>query len=203
MRETLRQHLLESRARVILYLQSVAADPSSAVFLLKCSVAQQGIVTASKMGSKNRLFQQTHLCGHLKRGIQGPQNQSLATRVDEGFLGSLGPAKESPSCPHRQTLADFPVPIRTTSSNPVAGRLFGSAAERVQKLRYTKTGRTRTRSGCNHKSGRGNRTMLNRGRVVVSIDSSQLGSERLCWVDSRGRQFRAGFSTELTITGSE
>jgi hypothetical protein len=40
---------------------SPAADPSSAVFLPECSVAQQGIVTASKIASKNRLFQQTHL----------------------------------------------------------------------------------------------------------------------------------------------
>ena len=42
-------------------------------------------------------YPKTTLCGHLKRGIQGPQNQLLATRVAEGFLGSIGPAKESPS----------------------------------------------------------------------------------------------------------
>ena len=32
----------------------------------------------------------TILCGHPKQGIQGEQNQSLATRVEVGFLGSLG-----------------------------------------------------------------------------------------------------------------
>src|SRR6266403_2503363 len=32
----------------------------------------------------------TTLCGHPKRGIQGEQNQSLATQVEVGFLGSLG-----------------------------------------------------------------------------------------------------------------
>jgi hypothetical protein len=35
---------------------SVAADPSSAVFLLKCSVAQQGMVTASEIASKKTDF---------------------------------------------------------------------------------------------------------------------------------------------------
>jgi len=31
----------------------------------------------------------TTLCGHPKQGIQGIRNQSLATGVEVGFLGSL------------------------------------------------------------------------------------------------------------------
>jgi len=33
----------------------------------------------------------TTLCGHPKQGIQGTWNQSLATWVELGFLGSLSP----------------------------------------------------------------------------------------------------------------
>jgi hypothetical protein len=34
---------------------------------------------------------ETTLCGHPKQGIQGTWNQSLATWVELGFLGSLSP----------------------------------------------------------------------------------------------------------------
>src|SRR5207302_7893978 len=44
---------------------------------------------ASRRGVLGRV-RKTILCGHPKQGIQGEQNQSLATRVEVGFLGSLG-----------------------------------------------------------------------------------------------------------------
>jgi hypothetical protein len=60
------------------------------VFLLKCSVAQQEMVTASKIGSKNRLFQQTQLfMGSLISGNCVEQNQAFAGAVSSGFLGKL------------------------------------------------------------------------------------------------------------------
>jgi len=39
----------------------------------------------------HRPIESTTLCGHPKQGIQGTWNQSLATWVELGFLGSLSP----------------------------------------------------------------------------------------------------------------
>src|SRR5580704_8377096 len=67
---------------------SVAADPSSAMFLPECSVAQQGIVTASKIASKSCLFQQTQLFGgHSNHRFSESCNQSLAPCFRRGVFG--------------------------------------------------------------------------------------------------------------------
>lgn len=36
---------------------------------------------------------ETSLCGHSKQGIQGSWNQTVATWLEMGFLGSLGPVE--------------------------------------------------------------------------------------------------------------
>src|SRR5580704_18924861 len=59
---------------------SVAADPSSAMFLPECSVAQQGIVTASKIASKNRLFQQRQSPPAMRKACRPPSHALLKAR---------------------------------------------------------------------------------------------------------------------------
>jgi len=40
-----------------------------------------------QVGHASLPHQKTTLCGHPKQGIQGEQNQSLANRLEVGFLG--------------------------------------------------------------------------------------------------------------------
>jgi hypothetical protein len=69
------------------------------------------------------------LCGHQKQEIQGAQNQSLAARVEVGFLGNLGPMEGDctlPQLPRTGLLDRFAeLAAKCRGSAPGAeGRLF-------------------------------------------------------------------------------
>jgi len=52
-----------------------------------CRSSRPGLPRRCKARRELVNFQKTTLCGHPKQGIQGEQNQSLANRLEVGFLG--------------------------------------------------------------------------------------------------------------------
>lgn len=66
-------------------------SPVSAVISPSCTF----VTAAGTSGALLRSCPNPPLCGHPRQGILGEQNQSLATRVEVGFLGSLGPVEVS------------------------------------------------------------------------------------------------------------
>jgi hypothetical protein len=59
-----------------------------------------------------RFDEESTLCGHPKQGIQGTRNQSVATAVEVGFLGSLCQGPSTGSNRDHFPKADFPLRIR-------------------------------------------------------------------------------------------
>jgi hypothetical protein len=111
----------------------VAADPSSAVFLLKCSVAQQGIVTASKIASKKPTFStDSFLSGQAVFQHSAAQSKELLRALSQGFLGkqNLGPIQfrwdhPGTKTPGFVTLFSRISGVRTTESSRILERAMG------------------------------------------------------------------------------